>query len=257
MIIKMQKELYISVTMEPIRTHQGAEVSKLTPARCNIYVISNKGQSIIIDTGIQSDRTRINWALIRRGLKPAAVILTHSHFDHAGNVAWLQKEYGSKVLVQASEKEALESGDMPIPEGTYGITRSIVSIGRKMTSMFSYERCIPDIVINEFMDLSCLGIEGYVMHIPGHSPGGVAVVIDGEIALAGDSIIGTMPGSPFPPFADDIDELMRSWKKLLDTGCHTFLPGHGKPVSREQLVAEYEKRSLKHTPGTFNSSASL
>jgi hydroxyacylglutathione hydrolase len=243
--------------MEPISTQRGAEVSRLTLARCNIYVVSRPGKSIIVDTGIQSDRARIKKAIERRGIKPDAVILTHSHFDHAGNVAWLQKEYGAKVFVQASEKTALETGDMPIPEGTYGITKGIVSIGRKMTSMFSYERCIPDIVINEFMDLAMLGFEGYIMHIPGHSPGGVAIVIDGEIALAGDSVIGTMPGSPFPPFADDVDELMRSWKKLLHTGCHTFLPGHGKPISREQLVAEYDKRSLKHTPGNFNSSASL
>lgn len=247
MTITRQKELYISVIMEPIRTHQGAEVSRLTPARCNIYLVSNQGKSIIIDTGIQSDRTRIKKALERSAIKPDTVILTHSHFDHAGNVAWLQKEYEAKVLVQAAEKEALETGDMPIPEGTYGITRGIVSIGRKLTSIFSFEPCIPDIVIHEFMDLSILGFAGYIIHIPGHSPGGVAIVIDGEIALAGDSVIGTMPGSPFPPFADDVDELMRSWKKLLDTRCHTFLPGHGKPISREQLLAEYDKRSLKNT----------
>ena len=88
------------------------------------------------------------------------MILTHSHFDHAGNVAWLQKEYGSKVLVQAAERDVLESGDMPIPEGTYGITR-----GHRFhrteddVDAFNYERCIPDIVINEFMDLSWLGIK--------------------------------------------------------------------------------------------------
>lgn len=243
--------------MEPIVTQKRTEIFRLTPARCNIYVISKPGKSIIIDTGIQADRTRIKKALIRREIKPDAVILTHCHFDHTGNVAWFQKEYKAKVLIQAAEREALETGDMPIPEGTYGITRGIVSIGRKMTSIFSYERCTPDIVVNEFMDLTELGIEGYIMHIPGHSPGGVAIVIDGEIALAGDSVIGTIPGSPFPPFADDVDELMRSWKKLLSTGCQIFLPGHGRPISREQLAAEYGKRSLNHTPGNINSSASL
>jgi glyoxylase-like metal-dependent hydrolase (beta-lactamase superfamily II) len=77
------------------------------------------------------------------------------------------------------------------------------------------------------------------------------------VAVAGDSIIGTMPGSPFPPFADDVDELMMSWKKLLGTGCQTFLPGHGRPVSREQLMTEYDRRSLDHTQGNFKSSASL
>ena len=68
------------------------------------------------------------------------------------------------------------------------------------------------------------------------------MVIDDEIAIAGDSVIGTMPGSPFPPFADDVPLLLRSWKKIIDTGCRSFLPGHGKPVSREEMINEYEKR---------------
>jgi glyoxylase-like metal-dependent hydrolase (beta-lactamase superfamily II) len=81
------------------------------------------------------------------------------------------------------------------------------------------------------------------MHTPGHSPGEMAVVIDDEVAFTGDSVIGTIPGSPFPPFADDVEELMRTWKKLLDTGCHTFLPGHGKAVTREELADDYRKRN--------------
>ena len=68
------------------------------------------------------------------------------------------------------------------------------------------------------------------------------MVIDDEIAIAGDSIIGTTPGKPFPPFADDVEILFSSWKKIIDTGCRAFLPGHGRPVSREEIISEYNKR---------------
>jgi len=231
--------------MDHMRTQQGTEISRLTPARCNIYLISRSGKSIIIDSGIQSDRTRIRNALERKNLKPEALILTHSHFDHAGNAAWLQKEYSAKIIVHASEREALATGDMPIPGGTYSFTKGLSTVGRKITSIFRYESCSPDIVVDTFLDLSELGFNGYIMHTPGHSPGEIAVVIDDEAAFTGDSVIGTIPGSPFPPFADDVEELLRSWKKLLDTGCHTFLPGHGKPVTREDLAADYWKRMKK------------
>jgi glyoxylase-like metal-dependent hydrolase (beta-lactamase superfamily II) len=173
------------------------------------------------------------------------LILTHSHFDHAGNAAWLRKEYSAKIIVHAAEKEALAAGDMPIPGGTFSITKGLSTVGRKITSIFRYESCSPDIVVDTFLDLSELGFNGYIMHTPGHSPGELAVVIDDEAAFTGDSVIGIIPGSPFPPFADDVEELMRSWKKLLDTGCHTFLPGHGKPVTREELSADYWKRMKK------------
>jgi len=231
--------------MDHMRTQHGTEISRLTPARCNIYLISRSGKSIIIDSGIQSDRERIRNALERKNLKPEALILTHSHFDHAGNAAWLRKEYGTQIIVHASEKEALAAGDMPIPGGTYSFTKGLSTVGRKITSIFRYESCSPDIVVDTFLDLSELGFNGYIMHTPGHSPGEIAVVIDDEAAFTGDSVIGTIPGSPFPPFADDVEELLRSWKKLLDTGCHTFLPGHGKPVTREELVADYWKRMKK------------
>ena len=179
-----------------------------------------------------------------RGLIPEAVVLTHTHFDHAGNTAWLAAEYGAEVVVQEAESLFLAGGDTPIPQGTYAVTKGLVSIGRKVQPVFRYDPCVADHVFADMFDLNRFGINGYVIHTPGHSPGGATVVIDDVIAIAGDSIIGTTPGKPFPPFADDVDLLIRTWKKILDTGCETILPGHGKPVSREEMIIEYNKRKV-------------
>lgn len=228
--------------MEKTVTPGGTEISKLTPARCNIFLASMNCRSILIDTGISFDRSRIEHALERRGIVPEAVILTHTHFDHAGNAAWLAREYGAQIIVQEAESKELANGDMPIPSGTYSFTRGLVSIGRKMGPVFKFEPCKPDHVFTDTFDLNRYGINGHVIHTPGHSPGGATIVIDDKVAIAGDLIIGTMPGSPFPPFADDVEELLRSWKLILDTGCQIFLPGHGKPVSRDILIKEFENR---------------
>ncbi|HOC49269.1 MAG TPA: MBL fold metallo-hydrolase [Bacteroidales bacterium] len=225
-------------------TGKGTSVVRLTPARCNIFTVTRNGRTILVDTGISFDRSRIEHALERKGLIPEAVILTHTHFDHAGNAAWLQKEYGAEVVVQEAESQFLAAGDTPIPEGTYAVTRGLVTLGRKIGPAFRYEPCIADHVFAERFDLNRYGINGYVIHTPGHSPGGATLVIDDVIAIAGDSIIGTTPGKPFPPFADDVDLLIRTWKKIIDTGCETVLPGHGKPVSREEMTDEYNRRKL-------------
>ncbi len=223
-------------------TGKGTHIIRLTPARCNIWAVTRNSRTIIVDTGISFDRSRIENALERKGLIPEAVILTHTHFDHAGNAAWLQAEYGAEVVVQEAESEMLASGDMPIPKGTYTFTRGLVSIGKKMGPVFRYDPCVAEHVFADQFDLNRFGINGFIIHTPGHSPGGATVVIDDEIAIAGDSVIGTMPGSPFPPFADDVPLLISSWRKIIDTGCRSFLPGHGKPVSREEMIIEYNKR---------------
>jgi len=228
--------------MESITTEQGTEIFKLTPARCNIFIVRRDSRTIMIDTGISFDRSRIEHALERKGIIPEAVVLTHTHFDHAGNAAWLSREYGAEIVVQEDEKDVLARGDTPIPKGTYQFTKGLVSLGKKIAPVFKYEPCKSDHVFKETFDLNRFGINGYIIHTPGHSPGGATVVIDNAVAIAGDSIIGTMPGSPFPPFADDEHQLIASWKKILGTGCHTFLPGHGKPVSRGELTVEYETR---------------
>lgn len=223
-------------------TGKGTSVIRLTPARCNIYAVTRNGRTILVDTGISFDRSRIEHALERKKLIPEAVVLTHTHFDHAGNAAWLQKEYGAEVVVQEAESAMLAAGDMPIPDGTYSFTRGLVNIGRKIQPAFRYDPCVADHVFTDLFDLNRFGINGFVLHTPGHSPGGSTLVIDDAVAIAGDSVIGTMPGSPFPPFADDVDMLMDTWKKIIDTGCRTILPGHGKPVSIEEMILEYNKR---------------
>jgi glyoxylase-like metal-dependent hydrolase (beta-lactamase superfamily II) len=228
--------------IEQLKTAGGTEVYRLTPARCNIFVVSRFSRHILVDTGIFFDRGRIESALLRKGVLPEAVVLTHTHFDHAGNAAWLAREYGAEIIVQYAEGEFLAAGDTPVPSGTDAFTKGLAGIGKKVPVVFKYEPCLGDHVFVTTFDLNRFGIDGYVMHTPGHSAGQSAVIIENEIAIVGDSMIGITPGKIFPPFADDTDELLRSWLKLLDTGCSTFLPGHGKHITREELEAEYSRR---------------
>ena len=223
-------------------TGRGTSIIRLTPARCNIFTVTRNGRTILVDTGISFDRNRIEQALERKGIVPEAVVLTHTHFDHAGNVAWLAREFGAEVVVHEAEAAMLAAGETPVPRGTLAITRGLVSLSSKIRPTFRYEPFDADHSFVSRFDLDRYGINGYMIHTPGHSPGSSTVVIDDAVAIAGDSVIGTIPGAPFPPFADDVELLLSSWQRLIDTGCTTFLPGHGKPVSREELIAGYEKR---------------
>ena len=71
------------------------------------------------------------------------------------------------------------------------------------------------------------------------------MIVDNEIAIVGDAMLRFFKNSVFPPFADDIKEMIKSWGKLLKTECNLFLPGHGKEIKRELLQREYNKRHFE------------
>jgi len=77
--------------------------------------------------------------------------------------------------------------------------------------------------------------------------GSICIVVNNEIAIAGDTLFGIFKNSAFPPFAYNTEKLIQSWEELLETGCNTFLPSHGHEKSREQLQSEFMKKKSQLT----------
>lgn len=224
-------------------TSEGCRITRILFGRSNVYLLSNGTSRLLVDTGAAGDRKRLLKRIIQTG-NPDAVIMTHTHFDHAGNAGMLKERFSPLFIVQEEEKDFLENGDSPIPKGTRGWTRLIYRLGaERKQHWFHVQGVKADIVFGERYDLSAFGFKAFVLHTPGHSAGSLCVVIGSEIALVGDTLGGYIPGLVFPPWGDDAASMIRSWKKLLDTGCHTFHQSHGLPVSRQRLEREYKKRS--------------
>ena len=231
--------------MKTWQTSNGYIIVRVLFGRTNIFMISNGSSNLLVDTGIKGDGKRLLKRIDLTG-KPDAVILTHTHFDHTGNASLLKERFSPLFIVQEKEKEFLESGDSPIPKGTMRITKLIYNLGaERKLHMFHVPGVKGDIVFGERYDLKDFGFNGYVMHTPGHSAGSCSVIVENEIAITGDTLGGFIPGSLLPPWGDDVPGMIRSWRKLLDTGCHTFLPAHGLPVSRRRLERDYHKRSKR------------
>jgi hydroxyacylglutathione hydrolase len=171
------------------------------------------------------------------------IVLTHSHYDHAENAAVVKENYGAKIIIQRLETQNLTQGNSPIPNGTSFITKILVGLGRKINRFDTYQKTHPDIKVDEelFLSPKC-----YLIHTPGHTKGSISLVADDEIALVGDAMFGVFKWSVFPPFADEVPIMIRSWEKLLNTNCKVFLPGHGSENSRELLKRQFNKYKGKY-----------
>jgi hydroxyacylglutathione hydrolase len=230
--------------MKSWKTKGGCIITQVLSGRSNVYLLASGTKNILIDTSMGYMWKKLEKRLTR--LKDPGIdclILTHTHKDHAGNSCRIKKKYNATVIVHKDEALNLIAGSTKIPDGTNSVTRLLVKmLTRPFASFFNYEPCNYDVLAGEFYDLKDFGINGYIMHTPGHTAGSVSVVVDDEIALVGDTMFGIFGWSVFPPFADDPVQMINSWGKLLKTGCPVFLPSHGSAKGRELVQRDYENR---------------
>jgi len=224
-------------------TRNGTEIIRVMAGRSNVFLLIKGEQAILVDTGIRILRTFLTKRL--RKLVPGGpvlLILTHAHFDHAGNAQWIRETFHPGVFIHSSETANLETGYADIPEGTVLYSRILVKLLSKFSHLFArFEPCCYDLTTDDHFDLNRYGFAATILHTPGHTPGSVSIVVDNEFALVGDSMFGIFPDSVLPPFAMDVQLLLQSWEKLLNTGCIWFLPSHGSAVPRQLVEKEYNK----------------
>jgi hydroxyacylglutathione hydrolase len=213
----------------------------------NAYVVANGKQAILIDCGMKKKEKKILVALARMQLSPAdiqLIILTHTHYDHAGSLKALQQITKAKVLVHKAEAACLEEGFCELPKGTMWFPKIMSAIGRALNKRVGrYAPVAPDIAISKRFNLHPYGIDGYVLPTPGHTAGSISVVIEGNHAIVGDTLFNIFRHSVFPAYANDQEILLKSWKKLLEIRCKHFYPGHGKPFRRERLQKTYAEKN--------------
>ncbi|HLN21708.1 MAG TPA: MBL fold metallo-hydrolase [Bacteroidales bacterium] len=208
--------------------------------------MSGENAKILVDTG-----PGFLWKILEKRLdmlgieKLDMLILTHSHFDHAANAARIKEKYNARIVMHKSEAEFLMKGDNILPCGTNRFSRFIVkTFAGRFRKIAAYEPCNPDVLIDDEFEPESIGLNAFLIPTPGHTRGSVSIIIENEIALVGDTMFGIFRKSVFPPFANDVPELLRSWNKLLSTGCSLFIPSHGSANKRSLVEEDLYKRSL-------------
>ena len=177
------------------------------PLRVNTYFLVNEQtrEAVAIDGGE-------NYKLVKRteeenGFKIKHLLLTHAHFDHAGNAAFLQSD-GVKVYISATDNEKLSNG------GTLA-----GRFGRK------YPALSADVLLNDGDKLCLSGIDIEVIATPGHTDGSLTFKT-GDMLFTGDTLFfETVGRTDFP--TGNREELIRSVKKLFALiGDYKVYPGH-------------------------------
>lgn len=222
------------------------KIKELFLGNSNAFIIASGNEVALIDGGLGNHSERIIAEASRlveyfSGIK--YVFITHAHYDHVGSIGELKKKCETTVVAQEKEANNLEMGLSPVPAGTMWLSKQVSWLGCVI-----FKHCIkfkgfkPDVVFSESARFSLGGHEIECIHTPGHTDGSMSVKI-GSNLFSGDIFFHLLPGAIFPPFADDVAELYRSWEKIAASGASRIFPGHGKPFPLRLLKRCLLKRS--------------
>lgn len=163
---------------------------------CYFAVNEDTKELLVIDPG---DSAQMLAGKIRqKGLKPAAVLLTHGHFDHAMAAQELAELFDVKIYAHEAEKNTLEQPGLNVS----------AMIGRRD----SYHA---DVYVKDKEVLDLAGMEILVLHTPGHTEGGCCYYLEKErVLFSGDTLFCQSVGrTDFP--GGSMKKIVRSIKEKL------------------------------------------
>jgi hydroxyacylglutathione hydrolase len=233
--------------MYPIKTQNGIYIGRLLYGTNNVYYIHHPKCNIIVDTGQPSRRKKLYKRIKKNKYLQGKIdylILTHTHFDHCRNAAFLKNTFKLKIICSEIEAKCLAKGFTKAPRGTNYLTDFISFLGSKFPKILSYQAVSADIEVEQSFAIP-EAEEIKVFLSPGHTQGSLSIIVDDSIILGGDNLFGMIPGRVYPPFADDKKRLIHAWEKYLNTNANIFLPGHGKPIKRSLLEKQWKKYAKK------------
>ncbi|WP_307872870.1 MBL fold metallo-hydrolase [Paractinoplanes ovalisporus] len=204
-------------------------VFELSLGFVNMHLVVTDDGVVLVDTGLPRNSKRIDRAL--RGLRKqigdvTAVLLTHHHFDHIGNVADVRRRSGARVFAHAADAPIITGGiQAPEPKGLARLATRLIGTAEptKLDQLITGEESEP--------------LDGFTaLHTPGHTRGHVSFLLDraGGILFAGDTASGTRDGkvtSGPTQVSIDAAEQGRSLAKLATYEFEHAVFGHGRAVS--------------------------
>lgn len=218
----------------------------------NMYMVKSPEENkwVLIDTGLKSSEVKIKKMaaeLFGPGSKPAAILLTHGHFDHVGSLKKLAEEWDVPIYVHYLE--------LPYLSGRASYPPADPSVGGGLMTKVSW--MYPKKPINVENRLHILPPDGRVpflpgwvyINTPGHSPGHVSYFRQRDkVLIAGDAFVTTKQESVTsvmmqsrklsgPPryFTYDWKAAGVSVKNLAELEPEVVATGHGKPMRGEEM----------------------
>lgn len=232
----------------------------------NAYLVdAPAGRWVLVDTGLPGFAWRVRRAAEKRygaGARPAAILLTHGHFDHAGSALELARAWDTPVYAHRLELPYLTGrSDYPPQDPTMGGAIA------QMSRVFPHHGYDLGRHVRELpADGSVPELPGWRwLHTPGHSPGHVSLWRSHDRTLLAGDAFATMNldswtaqvtharelSRPPAPFTPDWRSAGRSVERLAALAPVRVAAGHGRALSGAGLPARLRRFAAMFEPPSY------
>lgn len=224
--------------------HVRPDVYYYTNQIVNFVLVGTASHWVSVDAGMPKSSEEVRQvceSVFGKGAQPAAIVLTHGHFDHVGGLVGLLETWQVPVYAHPLEFPFL-TGQQAYPEPDVTVEGGMLA---KISSIYP----------NEPIDISGANLkplleDGTIPELPGwawvftpgHSPGHVALFREQDrVLLSADAVITVKQDSFYkvllqvqevqgPPryLTTDWQAAWESVKKLAALQPALMIPGHGK-----------------------------
>lgn len=217
--------------------------------RANVFLIEGRDRAVLFDSGLGvADLAGLVHSLTD---KPLVVVASHTHLDHIGAH---HQFAGAEILVHPAEADALARPD---PADSLSFAQFGAPAVATLAALgFDTGGPLLEAVPAEGFDVAGFRATGIrptrlveegdtidlgdrvltVLHLPGHSPGGIGLLDPaGDALFAGDAVyegtlIDSLPGGSIPAYR-------ATMARLADLPVAVVHGGHNGPFGRDRLKA--------------------
>nr|WP_246280050.1 MBL fold metallo-hydrolase [Nocardioides daedukensis] len=203
-------------------------------ANCYFVGAEAGGECVIIDPG-QDSAEGVDRLVAEHSLKPAAVLVTHGHFDHMWQAQVVADKYDAPLWIGADDRHLLKDPMAAISNQSAAMLRA--QFGMDQTPDFREPGKVHEAVEGSVIEIE--GLTVVVDHAPGHTPGTVLyrMQYDGpedvaQVMFSGDFLFQGSIGRTDLVGGDHSEMLESLRSKVLPLADNIVVfPGHGEQTS--------------------------